>query len=67
MTNQINPTNKAILFLLPPYGTRSDKIRRDTNISCKQSKLTLIKIIQAKHYYDYGALVKLIHRTITSE
>ena len=64
MLNQINHTSKAILFLLPPYNTKSEKISYDTNLSCKKSNLTLIKIIKAKNYYDYKAFVTLIYTVI---
>ncbi len=64
MLNQINHTSKAILLLLPPYNTKSERICHDTNISCKKLNLTLIKIIKAKNYYDYKAFVMLIYTVI---
>jgi hypothetical protein len=76
MTNQINLINssisnstfsasKAIIFLHPPYGPESNKLRQDITVTCKKEKLQIIKIIQSKDSYDYRAFVKLAHRIST--
>ncbi|WP_341793312.1 MULTISPECIES: hypothetical protein [unclassified Rickettsia] len=76
MTDQNNQSNlitpkpifsapKAIIFLHPPYGLESDKLRQGISISCKKGKLKILKIIQSKDSYDYRAFCKLVRRIST--
>lgn len=61
----IKSTSKAIIFLHPPYGLESDKLRHDLAVSCKKEKLKILKITQSKDSYDYRAFCKLVHRINT--